>query len=214
MICVGISVHSDLMEPHERLQIARSARKMTVPALSAALKIAESSVRAHLNGQNGLRPQVAAEYARALKVSAEWRLYGTGAMESTSEPDASMMLPIAGDIEAGGVTLILDRTEGQEPIELIRFSLNKQQLGFRVRGNSMEPRFRENEMLIFGPEVSPYEAVGQEVVTQLKDGRRLAKILRRGSSKGLWSLYSYNALYPPIEDVELDWVRKFEGMLR
>jgi SOS-response transcriptional repressor LexA len=87
MICAAAPVHTFRMEPHERLRLARDARKLTVPAIARSLGVAESSVRAHMNGQNGIRPATAAQYARVLKISPEWLLYGTGQMGSDSLAD-------------------------------------------------------------------------------------------------------------------------------
>jgi hypothetical protein len=43
-------------------------------------------------------------------------------------------------------------------------------------------------------------------MAQLKNGKKLFKILRKGSRPGLWDLYSINPEYDPIRDQELDWV--------
>lgn len=47
--------------------------------LAAVTGFSESTIRAHENGQNGVKAEPAAIYARALGVTPEWLLYGTGA---------------------------------------------------------------------------------------------------------------------------------------
>jgi phage repressor protein C with HTH and peptisase S24 domain len=82
-----------------------------------------------------------------------------------------------------------------------------------VDGDSMLPRFRHGERLIFGRRHDdPSPLVGHEVMARLADGRKMVKILRRGAAPGLWTLESINTRYPPLEDVELLWALPFEGL--
>ena len=82
-----------------------------------------------------------------------------------------------------------------------------------VDGESMMPRFRHGEHLIFGRRYDdPTPLVGQEVMARLADGRKMVKILRRGAAPGLWTLESINTRFKPIEDVELLWALPFMGL--
>ncbi len=82
-----------------------------------------------------------------------------------------------------------------------------------VEGDSMEPRFRARERIIWGymrQEPTPF--IGEDVLCRLTDGRVLIKTLARNKTTGNWNLISYNPRHPIIEDVKLEWVRPFEGL--
>ena len=66
------------MEPGERLRRARLNAGLTIEQLAERIQRAPSTVRAHENGQNGIRSAQAARYAAELKVAPEWLLYGQG----------------------------------------------------------------------------------------------------------------------------------------
>lgn len=97
-------------------------------------------------------------------------------------------------------------TEG-EGRSYITFDPQEITLVLEIEGDSMLPRYRPGDKLLFGyrhDDPTPY--IRHEVMAQLKDGRKLFKILRQGSASGLWDLYSINPDFDPIRDVELDWV--------
>lgn len=72
------------MEPGDRLRAARTSAGLTVEALSARVGYAASTIRAHENGQNSIRPHAAKAYAPILKVSPGFLLYGD--RENSSDP--------------------------------------------------------------------------------------------------------------------------------
>jgi hypothetical protein len=81
-------------------------------------------------------------------------------------------------------------------------------VGAVVRGDSMYPVFEDGDLVAYGGEpLTPEQAVGKTCIVQLSDGRMLIKKVRFGSKPGLYTLTSWNA--PDIEDVPLDWARKF-----
>jgi transcriptional regulator with XRE-family HTH domain len=92
------------MEPGERLRAARVAAELSVEQLAERIEKAASTVRAHENGQNGIKAPMAARYARALNVTPEWLLYGKVASE---RPDPKLnaivtrQLPICHEVAAG-----------------------------------------------------------------------------------------------------------------
>lgn len=104
------------MEPGDRLREARSNADLTVEQLAERVQKAASTVRAHENGQNGIKAPMADRYARALGVSPEWLLYGRGADDRGQLPDLSE-LPLLQSIQAGA-WLAVDES-GQEEPELV-----------------------------------------------------------------------------------------------
>jgi len=92
------------MEPGERLRAARVAADLSVEQLAERIEKAASTVRAHENGQNGIKAPMAERYARALNVTPEWLLYGKAAgqrPEPALENLSTSRLPIAHEVAAG-----------------------------------------------------------------------------------------------------------------
>lgn len=92
------------MEPGERLRDARNAAKLSVEQLAERIEKAASTVRAHENGQNGIKAPMAERYARALGVTPEWLLYGKVAGQRPEPALGALttrVLPIAHEVAAG-----------------------------------------------------------------------------------------------------------------
>lgn len=64
------------MEPGARLRELREAAGVSVEQLAQRVGKSPTTVRAHENGQNGIRPPMAQRYARELNSTPEWILYG------------------------------------------------------------------------------------------------------------------------------------------
>lgn len=90
------------MEPGERLRAARVAAGLSVQTLSERVGFAASTVRAHENGQNEIRPHAAKAYAPILKVTPGWILYGDKADLPRHSPiPETQNLPIRYIVAAG-----------------------------------------------------------------------------------------------------------------
>lgn len=78
-----------------------------------------------------------------------------------------------------------------------------------VRGDSMYPRYFDNEFLFYiRDQRSPTELVGRECVVQLEDGRMYVKVLRKGV-EGRFNLESWNG--PTIENKAVEWASPVMG---
>lgn len=72
-----------------------------------------------------------------------------------------------------------------------------------VRGDSMYPRYFDNEYLFYMRDSRPPgDFVGRECVVKLEDGRIFVKVLRRGAN-GFFNLESWNG--PMIENKAVEW---------
>lgn len=92
----------------------------------------------------------------------------------------------------------LDEIEAPQGLNLYGY------VAVRVRGDSMFPRYFENEVIAFKRNVDwSNECLNKECVVKLKDGRCFVKIVRAGSKDGLFTLESFNA--PLIYDIEIEW---------
>jgi len=101
------------MEPGERLRDARTKAGLSVEQLAERVQKAASTVRAHENGQNGIKAPMAARYAKAVGVSPEWLLYGRASDDRGAMPELSE-LPLLSSIQAGA-WLAVDETGQEEP---------------------------------------------------------------------------------------------------
>jgi len=78
-----------------------------------------------------------------------------------------------------------------------------------VRGDSMYPRYFDNEFLFYvRDQRSPAELIGRECVVRLEDGRMYVKVLRKGV-EGLFNLESWNG--PTIENKAVEWAAPVVG---
>ncbi len=160
-----------------------------------------STYAAHENGQNDYDDKAAARYAKAFKVSAGWLLTGEG-----SPSPKSMKHPVVNYVAGGSELVPIDdypQGEGIEEVELPA-GVPANAVVVKVKGESMHPRYYDGEYLVYIRDGrSPDELVGRECVVELVDGRKMVKMVRRGSKKGLFRLESFNAA--PIEDVKIRW---------
>lgn len=100
------------MEPGDRLREARTKAGLSVEQLAERVQKAPSTVRAHENGQNGIKAPMAERYARAVNVSPEWLLYGRDG-DARSDMELSE-LPLLQNTQAGA-WLAVDDFDQDEP---------------------------------------------------------------------------------------------------
>jgi phage repressor protein C with HTH and peptisase S24 domain len=193
----------------ERLRRARRAKGLASAAEAARLQGWNLNTYAsNENGNASFSFRKAETYARAFGVRAEWLYAGKGPMKARSQG-----LPVLGKVAAGAEALFDDDYEMGAAADWLDPGVPEGGIVLTVDGDSMLPRFRHGERLIFGRRHDdPSPLVGHEVMARLADGRKMVKILRRGAAPGLWTLESINTRFPPIEDVELLWALPFEGL--
>lgn len=113
--------------------------------------------------------------------------------------------PIVGYVGAGQKVIPYDDVSGSEHAETVEAptSIGKV-VAVIVKGDSMLPTYREGDIIFYRPhEGHPAPLIKKECVVRLKCGTTLVKILHKGSQKGLFTLYSYNA--EPLIDQEIEW---------
>jgi len=190
-----------MTEMHERLIWARKeAGYETAREAADALGIKEPTYMGHENGFRGFKSS-AETYARKFKVNLEWLLTGRG----NPRKGVPGTVRAVGYVGAGAEILPFDdHSPGPlEEVEIPRGMVPDDAVVVIVRGNSMYPRYLENEMLLYVRRMDdPREYIGRECVVALEDGRMLVKTLRRAAN-GLFNLESWNA--PPIEAVAIQW---------
>lgn len=175
-------------EPYERLQTARAAAGFE-NAVDAARAFGWNDVtyRAHENGTRGLRPDVAARYARAFKVSTGWLLTGEGGTGG-GEPQGARLaarpepIPVVGRTAAGVFREVIEYDDGRREYvfdEPDPEFPNARRFALEVEGDSMnrlEPRpILDGDRVIcvdFTETGLPLEH-GMIVVAQRRDGDRI-----------------------------------------
>ena len=196
---------------HDRLRKARmeAGFERQRDVLSRFPDWKANTYKSNENGNAPFSFDAAKAYARAFKVRAEWLYAGTGAMR---ERGASGV-PILGKVAAGAEGYFDDDFELGAARDHLAPLPSENRICLIVEGDSMIPRFRPGEKVVFGEKYDdPTPLIGREVMARLKDGRKLLKVLRPGAKPGLWTLFSINSAYDPIEDVELEWALPFEEL--
>lgn len=114
------------------------------------------------------------------------------------------MVPVVGYVGAGAEVLAIDdhaKGHGFDEIPAPPGMVNG--IALIVRGDSMEPKYTDGEVLFIEKTVYDISSlIGDNCYVQLADGRCYVKKLQYGSRPGLFSLISYNA--PPIIDVAIE----------
>lgn len=139
-------------------------------------------------------------------VSKGWLMFAEGS------PFGDTSVRVNGFIGAGDdITLFDDIGESGDVIDAT--IADPTTLVLEVRGTSMKPLARVGDYAFFEPpERDVRGLIGQECAVTLQDGRRLFKIVERGSRQGLYDLRSYNA--DDIPDVEIHTAGRFLGLRR
>lgn len=111
---------------------------------------------------------------------------------------------VVGYVGAGAEVLAIDdhaKGAGIEEIEAPPGMING--IALIVRGNSMEPKYSDGEILFIEKTLYSIESlIGENCYVQTADGRSFVKKLHYGSRPGMFTLVSYNA--PPIENVAIE----------
>jgi repressor LexA len=130
--------------------------------------------------------------------------------------EGSATVPVMGFVGAGAeITPDLEQVppEGLEQVDL-PVAVSSDVIGFRVRGDSMLPAYREGDAILVlkeqRGEIDSY--VGEEAVVRTVDGRRYLKEIQRGTRHGSYNLSSYNAKL--ISDVRIAWVGEIYLVVR
>lgn len=84
-----------------------------------------------------------------------------------------------------------------------------------VRGDSMEPAYRDGDLLVFEQAASaPVNAAGQDCVCETDAGTVYVKTLQAGTRPDRFHLVSYNPRSPIISDARLRWAEPIRWIKR
>lgn len=189
-------------EPHERLfKARRDAGYADATEAARAKGWNENTYRSHENGVRGMKPKVAAAYAKAFRVSSGWLLTGDGDPKRLS-------LKVVGHIGADSRPDAVAFLDGQGELDHdlpLPPNVKERTMALLVRGDSMRSVAKDGWIVCYDDDdvrQPPFdELIGDLCVCWLADGRGLLKELMRGTAPTLFHLESMNA--PTLYDQQV-----------
>ena len=195
----------------ERLRLAREKAGYPGPNYAAnAERFPLETYKAHESGRNGFDVDVGRVYAKRFGVSLSWLMLGEGDM------GGARRVTIIGYIGAGAaISVNAADTEdaGLEDIE-VPFSLPGEMIGFRIKGDSMLPRYDDGDVIVAWrhQRLPTDDYIGEEAVVRTDEGNLFLKRVMRGASPGRYNLESWNAR--TMEDVAIEWIGEVYILVR
>lgn len=206
-----------IMTIADRLTKARQARHFETPTdawramAERGISIAKSSYISYENGHREPGRKTAESLARFYRVNLEWLLTDRGEM-TNAPPKVAKGIPVVGIVGAGSTVEPIGETSAVDLDHEIDALTDETTIALRVRGDSQYPRFMDGEFIVADREPGlPDEMIGHYAVVDTNDGRRMIKIVRRGSRPGLFRLESHNA--PPEDDVMIIAARRYKATI-
>ncbi len=121
--------------------------------------------------------------------------------------------PLVGAVGAGEKIAPFDQDATFEEIDAPRGM--KHPAAVVVRGDSMEPAYRDGDVLLYERASDvPRQALGADCIVQAADQNMYVKVLQKGSRADRYDLISYNPRHPPIADAKLLWAAPIEWVKR
>lgn len=206
------------MSASERIREAASIKGMNIKEFSDALGVSYRTVQNYISGERGIGSDFLAAASERLGVSATWILTGIGDPIIASNHPIGCSLGVKNtvsdfeqipryqvDAAAGhGVTVEDEAVSGHYAFNrkwLTRRNLNPKNLAvISVRGDSMEPRLRDGDLIVLDKSQTDI-ADGRAFVLRLGTDLVVKYIQRLGASR--IALLSANTFYPPRE-IDLD----------
>lgn len=171
----------------QRIKAARKAQGLTQAQLAAQIGCAQADVYRIESGEVS-HSKYLAQILTILHIAENERA----------------TIPVVGYVGAGSEVLAIDdhaKGDGIDEIEAPPGMLNG--IALIVRGNSMEPKYDDGEVIYIEKTLYSLDAlIGEICYIQLSDGRCYLKRLQHGSRPGTFTLISYNA--PAILDVVVE----------
>ena len=173
--------------------------------LSRDRPISESAVRNQENGTNGIPRDVAEAYAKVLKTTAGWLLYGEGDQVTVANA-ALRRVPVVGTVQAGHWSTPLaleDAGSVEEYLEVHLPQFDRARLfALRVVGRSMDKEYPEGTQIIVCPVQEIGVREGDHVIVRRTRGLQVEttvkEVLIEGDHLALWPRSTDEAYQTPI----------------
>ena len=182
----------------KRVAFARKLRKLSQAEVAKNVGIAQPTLSELERGlSDGTKFIV--QLASALKVSVVWLESGEGLMENDDYnvvpgPRIGGEVPIISWVQAGDYRLVVDNFQPGDCEDTVTATIRvkRHTYALRVQGDSMEPDFREGDILIVEPEMDAEP--GDFVIAKNGDGEATFKKLVKDGPD--WYLKPLNPAYP------------------
>tara|TARA_R110000822_G_scaffold62916_9_gene154866 strand:- start:2191 stop:2781 length:591 start_codon:yes stop_codon:yes gene_type:complete len=118
--------------------------------------------------------------------------------------DGPQKVPVVGVVSGGEGWIAINDHEA----DALEFSAgNEDLIGLEVRGDSMDPVYRNGDFLVCQRTSgrNAHNLVNSDVVVRTATGGQFVKILKRGRQTDLFTLKSYNPRFDDITDVQIEW---------
>lgn len=178
-----------------RLRSLRLSKGLKQAELARLVGRHQTAIGPYERDEYAPAPDIVERLARALDTSAEYLLFGRHPRRST--------IRVVGRIGPGGLG---------EAAELGTLALRDDLIvGWRVTDETMLPAYRPGQvaLVLAAPESRLEEQLGQDVLADLDDGRRLLRRLLPAARPEVFDLAAWNA--PTLAGVHVAAVRRVVG---
>ena len=174
-----------------RIKSLRTAREMKQSDLAHRLNVRQTTISNWENGKT--EPDTASLHAMAslFDVSIDYLLGNSGNPEPVST--SGIRIPVLGDVAAGIPIEAVENIVDYEEIDQVMASAGEH-FGLRLKGDSMEPRMREGDVVIVRKQEDV--ATGDVAVVLVNGDSATVKRIKKGPS-GI-SLIPNNPAYDPM----------------
>jgi len=180
-----------------RLRALRLAKGLRQAELARLVGRHQTAIGPYERDEYMPPPEVVERLARALDTSAEYLMFGRHPRRSA--------IPLVGRIGPGGLA---------EPAELGTLALKDDRLeAWRVADETMAPVYRPGQVVLVVAAAEPRldELLGQDVLAELADGRRLLRRLLPAVRPEMYDLAAWNA--PTLVGAAVVAARRVVGTL-
>ncbi|WP_017892516.1 LexA family transcriptional regulator [Serratia sp. S4] len=142
----------------QRLKRLRKAKKLTQAQVAKALKVSDVTIGYWERDLNEPGGKSLTGLARYFGVAEEYLLYGkTDVSNVTPATLGSTRVPLISYVQAGVWTAESDARslEGNIDYLLTEQTLSSGTFALKIKGKSMEPEFKEGDLIIVDPELNP-----------------------------------------------------------
>jgi SOS-response transcriptional repressor LexA len=185
----------------ERLQVLMNSREVPPRKQRRALeKVSgaryETVRQWFFKGLNNISSEYLAKIAKAYNCRLEWLITGEGVMDSggkyTNGREVSVnsrRIPVLSDIQAGDPRrVVVDYHAGAGMSEIAVDGELEQELGLGafalvISGNSMEPDYREGDVVVVDPDVKPWPGDIVVALIESEEGSTIKKYRSRGNDE-------------------------------
>jgi SOS-response transcriptional repressors (RecA-mediated autopeptidases) len=186
----------------ERVLARRKQLKMTQGKLASLAGISRMGVaKIELDVTQSARADTLFALAKALKCRPEWLLYGVGSPELDDTniepgPPIEQYVPEVNWVQAGNWTSVCESAHPSEaPMHPCPVKSSAGTFALRVKGESMRPRFEENDLIFVDPAL--VQAEHGKFVVAMMEGSDEATFKQLQIIDGQKMLKALNPDYPP-----------------